>query len=119
MEWFNNLKGTVKKTADKAYEKSSQIVEITKINYKINVAEGAIDRLYLELGTKVYEDYKNSNELSEELKSICDAIDNKFFEIGTLKNQIDEIKEVQACKSCGSKNSLASKFCSGCGEKLD
>lgn len=119
MEWFETLKGTVKKTAGKAYEKSSQLVEITKITYKISEAETSIDKSYQELGMKVYNDYKSGIEVAEDVKSVCDLIDNKYFEITTLKNQIDEIKEVQKCKACGAKNSAESKFCSTCGEKLD
>ena len=46
MEWYNTFKGTVKKTAGKAYEKSSQIVEVTKLNFKISETESEIEKKF-------------------------------------------------------------------------
>ncbi len=119
MEWYNTLKGTVKKTAGKAYEKSSQIVEVTKINFKISEAEANVEKNFSEIGRKVYGMYKDGESVNEDIKTVCELIDNKFFEIETLKNQIEEIKEIKICKSCKSKNNLEAKFCSNCGEKMD
>ena len=53
MEWFEKIKGIVTKTAEVAYEKSSQAVEVTKINFKISEVESDIKKKYIELGRKI------------------------------------------------------------------
>lgn len=119
MDWLDTVAGTVKKTANKAYEKSSQFVEITKINYKISEAETAVDKAYKELGKKVYDEYKKGAEVSEETSKTCGLIDDKFFEIETLKSQIDELKNIQPCPKCNTGNIAEARFCINCGEKLE
>jgi ribosomal protein L40E len=119
MEWFDTIKGTVKKTAGKAYEKSSEIVEVTKINFKISEAQTKIEKDFEEIGRIVYGMYKDGENVSEDLKDVCALIDDKFFEIETLNNQIEEIKQIKICKSCKSKNNQEAKFCSNCGVKID
>lgn len=119
MEWYNTFKGTVKKTAGKAYEKSSQIVEVTKINFKISEAQAKAEKNFEEIGRIVYGMYKDGETVNEEIKDICTLIDDKFFEIETLNNQIEEIKEIKICKSCKAKNPQEAKFCSNCGEKME
>ena len=119
MEWFEKVKGTVKKTADIAYEKSSQAVEITKINFKISEVESEIKKIYTELGMKTYKEYKNGSEISEELKTICNEIDKKIADVEIYKKQLEEIKEIKICKNCGEKNVCEANFCKKCGEKID
>ena len=119
MDWFERIKGTVKKTADIAYEKSSQAVEITKINFKISEIESEVKKAYTELGTKLYSEYKNGAEINEELKLICEEIDKKADCLEEYKNQIEEIKEIKICKNCGEKNVCEANYCQKCGEKTD
>ncbi len=119
MEWFESVKGTVRKTATKAYEKSSQILEVTKLNFKISDAESVVDKFFKELGVRLYEEYKNGNEVSEETKAACENIDAKYDEIEELKNQIAVLKNIKSCPKCQAANSSDNNFCSKCGEKLE
>ncbi len=118
MEWIKGLKGTVRKTTEVVYEKSSQLVELTKVKIKVSQAEGEIDKLFGLLGTKIYDAYKAGTPFSEEINGLCIALDGKYKELETLVSQADEIKEVQECPACKEKNPADSKFCSKCGEKL-
>ncbi|MBE7020856.1 MAG: zinc ribbon domain-containing protein [Ruminococcaceae bacterium] len=118
MDWIKGLKGTVKKTGEAVYEKSAQLVELTKVKVKVAKAEGDIDKLFELLGTKLYDEYKAGAELPEEIKEICVSLDGKYRELETLVAQTDEIKELQECPSCKGKNPADAKFCSKCGEKL-
>lgn len=118
MDWFKNLKGTVRKTTEVVYEKSSQLVELTKLKIKLSQVEGEVDKLFGLLGTKIYDEYKKGAEFPEEIASLCVALDSKYKELETLISQSDEIKEVQECPACKEKNPADSKFCSKCGEKL-
>ncbi len=118
MEWIKGLKGTVKKTTEVVYEKSSQLVELTKLKIKVSQAESEIDKLFELLGTKIYDEYKAGAQFPEEINGVCIALDGKYKELETLVSQADEIKEVQECPACKEKNPSDSKFCSKCGEKL-
>ena len=119
MEWFDGVKGTVKKTAEKAYEKSGKLIEIAKLNFKINELESGIDKLYVQIGTKAYAGYKDGNFTVDDVKNICELIGSKHEEIEILKKQINEIKDIRVCKNCQSKISADAKFCCECGEKTD
>lgn len=119
MEWFETVKGTVKKTATMAYEKSSQILEITKLNFQISDSEATIEKYFKELGMKLYEEYKNGNEVNEEIKTTCENIDSKYSEIDELKNQISVLKNIKVCLKCSTANSQENNYCSKCGEKLE
>jgi ribosomal protein L40E len=119
MEWFENVKGTVKKTASIAYEKSSQIIEITKLNFQISDMEATVDKYFKELGMKVYEEYKNGSEINEESKVSCESIDAKYEEIEELKNQIAALKNVNICPECSFANPQDNNYCAKCGAKLE
>ena len=119
MEWFETVKGTVKKTASIAYEKSSQILEITMLNFQISDAEATIDKYFKELGMKVYEEYKNGSEINEDAKLSCESIDEKYSQIEELKGQIATLKNVKICPECAFANSQDNNFCAKCGTKLE
>lgn len=118
MDWFENVKGTFKKTADKAYEKSSQLIEVTKLSYQASEIEGEVSELLKNLGTKIYDEYKNNEEISEDKKEICTLIDSKKEEVAALRAKIGELKNVIVCPKCKTHNDQESNYCKKCGEKI-
>lgn len=118
MEWFETVKGTVKKTATKAYEKSSQLLEITKVNFQISEAEAEIEKFFKELGMKLYEEYKKEGKLSEDVEAVCTSIDEKYEEIEKFKSYVADLKNLKTCENCNTPNSQDNNYCSKCGEKL-
>lgn len=119
MEWLETLKGTIKKTAGIAYDKSTQLVEITKMNFQISEAETSIDKKFKELGIKLYEEIKAGREIDDETKFIYESIESKYAELEEMKNKVNIIKNVKACLKCGENNSQDNIFCSKCGSKLE
>ena len=79
MEWLETLKGTIKKTAGIAYDKSTQLVEITKMNFQISEAETSIDKKFKELGIKLYACNLNITDLKIFLKIRCISKKQYFF----------------------------------------
>ena len=118
MDWFEQVKDTVKKTAVAAYDKSGQLVDITKIKMSVLSAEGAVEKLYKELGEIYYKDAKDGKINDEEaITSICDAIGAKLEEIENLKSKIAAKKNMKICPSCGKEIPENAAFCPACGQK--
>ncbi len=120
MALFDQVKDTIKKTAVAAYDKSGQLVDITKIKLAIVSAEGAAEKLYKELGEMYYKDANDGKINDEEaIKSLCDAIDAKLEEIETLKSKIASKKNMKLCPVCGKEIPENAAFCPVCGAKAD
>ena len=68
MDFFEKLKKTVVKVSKKAADKSTDLVEITKIKFALSEKEGEIDTLYKEIGKAVYDSF-NDGENPEEVIS--------------------------------------------------
>ncbi len=89
---FSKLGNTVKKTADNIAEKSSDVIETTKLNMTIKDEEDKISKSYIALGKLVYESYIDGREIVD-LKGSCDSIKEKYDKIYNLKCKIKNIKE--------------------------
>ncbi len=119
MDWFENVKGNVKKTTEKAMAKSNELLELTKLRFSISEAESELEELAQKLGEKVYNDYKAGAELSEEYLIFCHDLDNKNASLALLEEQLAKIKNVKKCERCGRENVLDANYCISCGEKLE
>ena len=118
MEWFEQVKDTVKKTAAAAYDKSGQLVDITKVKLSIVSAEGAVEKLYKELGEIYYKDSKDGTiNDPEAIKGICETIDSKLEEIKALNLKIAALKKMKICPGCSKPISEDAAFCPSCGTK--
>ena len=119
MEWFENVKDTVKETAGKAVEKSNQLIDITKLNFKVSDLKSDIEKTYKAIGLKIFEDYKNGEATPEEIAELCKLIEENYEKIEVLKSQIADIKNMKKCPECGKFISADSSIRSGCGAKAD
>ncbi len=117
MDWFEQVKDTVKKTAGVAYDKSEQLVDIAKIKLALVSAENEAEKLYKELGLLCYEQNKGK-ENSDLVSNVIEKIDAKHVEIAELKGNVAKNKKVKLCDKCGKEVSPESVFCSYCGEKF-
>ncbi len=119
MDWFENVKGNVKKTTEKAMAKSNELLELTKLRFSIGEAESELEELAQKLGMKVYNDYKGGAEVNEEYLIFCHDMDNKSAALALLEEQLSKIKNVKKCEGCGKENILEANYCISCGEKLN
>lgn len=118
MEWFEQVKDTVKKTASAAYDKSEQLVEITKLKFAINGVKNEIDKLYTELGKLCYkaaqgEDTKDAGD------EIIKAITEKSEALDSLNSELLQVKNIRVCPKCGKPLPEKGSFCAYCGEKSE
>ncbi len=99
-------------------DKTTNIVDITKLNIALNDTEGNLNKEYAKMGEVVYRRFEDGAELDTELAEICAEIVEFKKEADKIKEQISELKNSVVCRECGQQNDKKSGFCSKCGAEL-
>ena len=118
MEWFEQFKDTVKKTASVAYDKSEQLVEITKLKFAINGIKNETEKLYSELGKLCYK-AAQGDDTKEAGDEIIKAISEKLVALEALEAELMEVKNIKLCPKCKKPLPEKGSFCAFCGEKAE
>ena len=103
----------VKQTADKAGEKLSQLTDAAKIKVKIFDVQSDLRMLFEKLGKATY-----YIEGEEETAKITEQIDAKRMELENLEDRLAQLRLMNTCKECGTRNDKSAKYCSHCGARL-
>lgn len=121
MDFLNKLTKKAKETYEGASKKTGELAKEAKLRMKMNENKAEINELYQEIGKKVYEKHKLSEEiqLKVDLEEECTKIDVLSAEIETYLNQIRELKDKKQCPKCFNEIDLDAKFCNHCGAKQD
>lgn len=106
----------LKKFGKNVAQKSSDMVETTKLNMSISQEKEKISKLYHEIGAAVYEQYKLGNDLG--LGEKCVLIAEYEAKIEEIQNKVLEIKNAMKCPGCGAEVSAETVFCAQCGYKI-
>lgn len=106
----------LKKFGKNVAQKSSDMVETTKLNMSITQEREKINKLYNEIGAAVYEQYKLGNDLG--LGDKCMQIAEHEAKIEEYQAKILEIKNAMKCPGCGAEVSAETTFCANCGTKI-
>lgn len=72
-------------------QKSGEFVESSKIAVNIKKKEKDIRLSKIEIGTLIYEMYKNGEELNLDLLALCKDIDERYTEIASLELERDSM----------------------------
>lgn len=89
LENFGKKLGNLASTAAK---KSSEMVEVTKLNMSISGEEDAIKNLYTEIGKLYYTNVTSGEEIDSSIKEMCEKIDDHKATISELKEKIVQVK---------------------------
>lgn len=116
MALLNKLGNTLSAAGKDGLNKAKEFKDTAKITVDIKEREGAIQRMYRELGKAYYHDHKDDE--TPEYDQIF-AIKAAFEEIGELKANKDEIRGIKRCSCCGNIVSQEAKFCASCGAKCE
>lgn len=117
MSVFENLSRKVTDTAKAAAKKSSEVVEVTKLNMSIGTEEDKIKKAYTEIGKSVYEVFTKGEEVNEAFKAQCELISTYEDNINEMKVKILDLKALKVCAACGAEMENGILFCSKCGAK--
>lgn len=118
MSISDNLKKFAADTAKIAAKKSGDVLETVKNKYSEFDITTEVAGLHKKLGESVYNGYKNDCDVTEEIKEICENIDEKLSELEKLKNFREGFSYSFVCPSCSKACEPGSSFCPHCGEKL-
>ena len=115
----NKAKVGAVKIGKQAYEKTSNVLNQTKLNFTISETENKVRDVYCEIGQTVYESYIANGCEDETFGELCAKIDNLMTEIESLREKVAELKADVKCAECGAYNKENAVFCSKCGAKLN
>ena len=116
MAFFDKLGNTISAAGKDGINKAREWKDTAKISVDIKEREGAIQKMYRELGKAYYRDHKD--DVAPDYEQIA-AIKAAFEEIGELKANKDEIRGIRRCPECGQIMSREANFCSNCGAKCE
>jgi len=119
MEFIKDLTRKVTDTARVAAKKSSDMVEITKLNFSIGSEEDKIKKIYMQIGETVYRSFEKGEEVSGDLKELCEKVSDMKKNIEKMKQQILKIKGVKICPSCKGELPEEVAYCPKCGTKQE
>ena len=113
MAFFDKLGETLSSKGRDVAKKAKELAEISSLNGQINTKEEMMRRTYEEIGKAYYE--ANKDDDSNLYAKQCKQITALYREIGELRHQIQVIKGIEVCPSCGTEIPSGAGFCPGCG----
>lgn len=113
MSVLDNIKSTMKNLA----QKTSDMVEIQKLNLAVSQEKDKVKKIYAQIGEEVYRQFILGNDLGFTDK--CNEIAEYEERIEELGNKIMKLKNSKKCEGCGSEISADAVFCPKCGTRAD
>ncbi|MGI6404008.1 MAG: zinc ribbon domain-containing protein [Oscillospiraceae bacterium] len=124
---------------DKLRDKTSEMLEISKLNNKINEEKSKIAAQKTALADLYWAKFESGEQLTDEAMACCNAIKASYEAIEELNQKIIKLKEEPpqaaaatagtaqpntegvesaSCTACGSQVLLGKKFCPECGTPI-
>ena len=118
MGFFDDALNKTKEVLDVAYKKTEEVVTTEKQKFDVSTIKSKREKDYAALGKLYFEQIKDSEELSEEIKALVSAIKDKNENIERLNKEIQDAKNKRICPECSAAIDKNSVYCSCCGAKL-
>ena len=109
----------VKQGLDAASKKTSEVIEVQKINSSIRSEKSAIDDVYRQIGKTSFEKFEATGEGNDEFVGFFQAIQQHQTAIAELEQKLDEVRNLKECPNCKSEQPREVLFCSKCGYRFD
>lgn len=106
------------KFAGAAVNKTTGLINKTKINYAISANEEKIKDILAEVGKIVYDEFESGSEFPEEMGQKLSIVKELKDEVEELRAKIADADGKTPCPSCGAYCSDDGEYCSKCGEKI-
>lgn len=118
MSFVDNVINTTKNVAATAGKKTDEAIRTSKLKFKSSQLNSDIKNKYEKLGALVYEMAKSGDKDTEAFDALIAEIDAAQTELSDIDKQLDELKGMVACPSCGIKTENDNTYCPKCGAKL-
>lgn len=89
---FNKVGKIAKDTAEKAADKTSELVEVGKLKSQISAAKIEINTAKKQIGEYYYKQYASESELPEAVVELCKTIREQELIIDELEAKIELVK---------------------------
>ncbi len=119
MSFFDDLGKKVSEAAQLAAKKSSNLLEIAKLNMAITAEEDKIEKAYAKIGKQIFAKYNSKVEVDPDVVSICEEIKVYQENLANLKSRLMDLKDVKLCIRCNAELDKSALFCPKCGTKQE
>ena len=112
---------SAQRTAEKAGRLAGEIVDQTKLNFRIGELENELSDKFVEMGKIVYEANSNPDADTGRLQDIIAEADAISDAIAEARAKLEESRRTKKCPNpdCGNICSKEDRFCPKCGAVLD
>ena len=115
---FEELGKKLKKFSQDTMTEVQKMNVVRQLNGKISDEKQLLNRLYLEMGQKLYETYKDVELPLEEFDSDFRKIRERYVAIDLLQEKIRNVKGVVLCPCCNMEVAAGDRYCTNCGNKM-
>lgn len=116
MAFFDELGKKLTQVGEAAAEKTKDVAEFTKTKAKIMDVSGKLDKAYIALAKRYLELHPAGDE--EDMKMVVDAVYALEDQLKELEKQLQDLKGVVKCATCGAECDADAAFCSVCGAEI-
>lgn len=119
MSFVDKFSDVVSESMKVISNKSSSMVEISKMNLSIRKREKEIESLLLKIGELVYRQTKLKQSInSGEIDDLVNRIDYLHNEVETLEKLVFKMQDIRACDYCKEVFEKKVSYCPLCGKHI-
>lgn len=113
MAFFNNIGKKLSQTGQMAVQKTKEMADIAKLNASLSDEEKKINNAYYQIGQLYVE--LHSEDFEPDFEVVITQLKESQNNVESLKKQIQDIKGIKRCTTCGAEIPNNATFCSSCG----
>ena len=113
---FDEISKKVMKFGKDTMTEVQKMNEVRQLNGRVNDEKKKLEKIYMEMGKKLYDLYKEAP--LEGFEEEIHAIEERFSMIDLFQDQIRTVKGVALCPCCNMEVSAGERFCSNCGSRM-
>ena len=115
---FEEISKKVKKFSKDTMVEVQKMNEVRQLNSKVNEEKRYLNKLYLEMGKKLYDKYKDADTAPEGVEAEFRKITERYSVMDLLQDEIRQVKGVVLCPCCNMEVAATERFCSNCGNRM-
>lgn len=115
---FEEISKKVKKFSKDTMVEVQKMNEMRQLNSKVNEEKRYLNKLYLEMGKKLYDKYKDADTAPEGFEAEFRKITERYSVMDLLQDEIRQVKGVVLCPCCNMEVAATERFCSNCGNRM-
>ncbi|GHV06126.1 hypothetical protein FACS1894217_04200 [Clostridia bacterium] len=115
---LQNVLNRARNAVTEAGKKAGTLVDIARLNLKINDVKTAIDRLYRDIGEIVYKKSLDDAVSDERVPALLERITDRWAELKRLEELVADAKAPASCAVCRGAVGKNDAFCKACGHRV-